>query len=265
MALTDYAAYQTAIANTAQRYSRYKSVIPFSAMITSAYKNAQDSGATPTTAANLDATTSSSLLPAIPASGTPRLAQVEVGYAVQGGGVLMIFDRLAHNGGLSGTVTTAQTCNVGPNSRWTDYTKVVAFIELYSNVGTTASTITASYTNSAGTGSRTSPVMIFGGTGFRAAQQLFAIPLQEGDLGFKSVETVTIAGTTATAGNFGVTLARLIAIIPIPLRQQNVLWDGMIGGSGNLPDVTSMYPMFVYQSPSSAGGDQIIDMRFIDA
>lgn len=268
MALADFPAYKTALSVPISR-RRYKSlsVVQFGGgMFVSAWKNAPESPANPGAAAsNLDGSTAGSMFPAITASGTPRLAQIE---GSLGGlpGMMLLCDRLAHISGLSGTVTTAQTVGIGPNSRvGTPYTNVMAAVEVYSQVGATATTITASYTNDAGTAGQISPALAFGGSGNREQQRFFLLPLVAGDLAIKSVESVTLAATTGTAGNFGVTLFRPLAMFGSNARGFNFLWDAMIGGCGNLPDVTNICAFPLYFGTGAQAGDAPLDMRFVDA
>lgn len=132
-------------------------------------------------------------------------------------GLITIADRLSHQAGLSGIVTTPQTTNL-PTAALTRYTSGVGvFIALtiYTVVGTTATTVSVSYTNSAGVSGRTTPPMLFGGSLFREARRFLWLPLQSGDIGVRSVQNVTVLASTGTAGNFGVTLFK-------------PLWVGMI-------------------------------------
>lgn len=126
--------------------------------------------------------------------------------------MILCYDRLIHIGGLSGTVATAQTVG-GTLTRNTGGVGNVIFVEIYTAVGTTARTITASYTNSGGTSGRTTVATTFGGTVGTIgndAQLMIPLPLQAGDLGVQSVESVTISVSTGTAGDFGVTIAKPI-------------------------------------------------------
>lgn len=131
-------------------------------------------------------------------------------------GAYMILDRLSHQGGLSGTAAGAQTTNLptAALTRYTDGVGVMAFVEIYSAIGTTATTATVSYTNQAGTGGQTSEAFNIGASTFREATVMLPIPLAAGDYGVRSVESLTLAGTTGTAGNFGITLARPLVILP---------------------------------------------------
>lgn len=127
-----------------------------------------------------------------------------------------IFDRLSHMGGLSGTVTGAVTTNL-PTAALTRYTSGVGVfmaISIYATVGTTATTLSVSYTNSDGTAGRTSPLITFGGANDRTVGTFLPIPFQVGDVGVRSVESVTAAGTTGTAGAYGITLWKPIISFP---------------------------------------------------
>jgi hypothetical protein len=150
-----------------------------------------------------------------------------------GGGMAgIMIDLLNINGGLSGTVTTPQTTNL-PTAALTRYTSgegVMAGIVVFSTVGTTSTTITISYTNQAGTSGRTSTATSFGNTNFREVRILIPIPLQAGDTGVRSIESVTLAGTTGTAGDFGVCLYKPLAMIS---------FEDVSGGQAPLDAVSS--------------------------
>lgn len=174
--------------------------------------------AIPTTSIALDKDSAQSMGP-IPAISTGRLtflgARMNTSAAGAGGAILL--DLLNVSGGLSGIVTTAQTTNL-PTAALTRHTSgegVIAGIVIYTTLGTTATTITISYTNQAGTSGQTSTATTFGGTGFREAAILIPIPLQAGDTGVRSVESVTVTATTGTAGNFGVCMFKPLAMISL--------------------------------------------------
>lgn len=142
---------------------------------------------------------------------------------------ILFLDRLSHQGGLSGTSVATQTTNL-PTAALTRYTSgvgVMAFVEIYTTVGTTASTLSCSYTNSAGTAGRTSPALQFGGTGDRTLRTIIPIPLQVGDVGVKSVESVTLSISTGTVGDFGITLAKPLFAIPGWEEAQQFTYDGV--------------------------------------
>ena len=126
-------------------------------------------------------------------------------------GNLILVDRLADVSGFNATLTTAQTCNMTPN-RWTTGAGVMAALQVYTVTGATLTTLTMSYTNQLGTAGKTSQAIAT--TASMPAGTIKLIPLADGDTGVRSVQTCTLAGTTATAGNFGITLYKPLAVFP---------------------------------------------------
>lgn len=163
----------------------------------------------------------------------------------------MLVDRLSHQGGLDGTVTTAQTTNL-PTAALTRYTSgagVMPMLEVYTAVGTTATTATVSYTNEAGVSGQTSDTMLWGGVlANRIGSAANFIPLAPGDSGCRAVASVTLGGSTLTAGNFGVTLVRPLAVflmdngVAVSSVQQShtqMSWDAVADGNGQIPELIS--------------------------
>jgi hypothetical protein len=151
-----------------------------------------------------------------------------------------VIDRLSHMGGLSGIVTTAQTVNTAALTRHTSGLGVYAAIEVYTAIGTTVTTVTMTYTNSDGVGSRVSPAITFGGSGFGAGSgavsRFIVMPLQDGDKGVQSVQSVTLAATTGTAGNFGITLFKILGIAVAPQEADQPV-NFLSGGVINIPQI----------------------------
>lgn len=146
---------------------------------------------------------------------------------------MLIYDRLSHQGGLSGTTTGAQTTNL-PTAALTRFTNGVGVhvgLEVYTQIGVTQTTFSCSYTNSAGTAGRTSPTVRIGGNSERIIGAFIPMPLQQGDVGVKSVESVTLAATTGTAGNFGVVLYKPLALLTLPPGRQEIDWDVVRDGA----------------------------------
>jgi hypothetical protein len=144
-------------------------------------------------------------------------------------------DRLVHHGGLSGIVTTEQTTNLPTAAlpRYTSGEGVHAFLEIYGILGTTATTVTVRYTNSAGTANRTSKAAVIGASFNREVGVLIPIMLADGDTGIRSVQGVTVLATTGTAGNFGVTLARLKSVHLFgPTHESTFVGDALLGTAG---------------------------------
>jgi hypothetical protein len=174
--------------------------------------------ATPTTSVALDKNSAQSMGP-IPAVSTGRLTMLgaRISTSNYGAASMMVVDLLNVNGGLNATLTTPQTTNL-PTAALTRYTSgegVMAGIVVYTIIGTTISTVTVSYTNSSGVSGRISTATQMGGGFYREVGILIPIPLQGADKGFRSIESVTVASTTGTVGNFGVCLFKPLAMISL--------------------------------------------------
>lgn len=160
-----------------------------------------------------------------------------------------LWDRLSHMGGLSGTVTTSQTVNTAAIDRGDlNGIGVVGWVEVYTTLGGTARTLTVTYTNTAGTGSRTGTAAI---PISMQATAMVRIVLQAGDIGIKSVQSVQLSGTTGTAGNFGITLARRILLVPTATTNVPMLRSGLDIG---IPVVEASACLWATQSPFATSG-----------
>ena len=204
-------------------------------------------GTAPTTAAVPTMTTAGSgdLLERYNPSADLWLAKAEFGSNNATHGIWMLCDRLSHQGGLSGTVTGAVTTNL-PTAALTRYTSgvgVMAAIEIYTVIGTTGTTITCSYTNQAGTASRTSQAIVIGNTGFREAGALLPITLQQGDTGIRSIESSTLAASTLTAGAFGYTLFKPLAMFR-QFQHIATAWDAVMDGCCNPVEIVDNACLF---------------------
>lgn len=151
-------------------------------------------------------------------------------------GVFMLYDRLFHISGLSGTSVAAQVVQDDPPTpaltRYTDGVGVRAAVEIHTAIGGTARTITMAYTNQDGTPVASSPAQTIGGTGFNEAQRFIPLPLAAGDSGLRSVDTVTLSASTAVAGDFGIVIYKPLAFIPVTANGVPGLLDLLASGWG---------------------------------
>jgi hypothetical protein len=174
-------------------------------------------GAVPTSGAIPDRTTTGAL-PFLVATGGRDTHLIGASITPVTAGVFLLYDRLFHIGGLSGTSTAAQTVQGSPASpaltRNTGGAGNMAWYEIYTIVGTSAAVMTMNYTNQAGTSGQTSTINI-GTTGFREVTRAQRIQLAAGDTGIRAINTVTLSTTTGTVGNFGITIAQPLAWIPV--------------------------------------------------
>lgn len=181
-------------------------------------------------------------------------------------GTFVIGDRLAHMGGLSGTSVAVQSVNATAG-RYTTATTACGneiYAEIYTQIGATPTTITASYTNEDGTNGRTTQAVTFGGTSFREVTRMIYLPLQAGDNGVISVENVTLAGTTGTAGNFGITIMRKLFTGGNPVGSTSQLASFVnTPGPVEVKDDACLWLSMVPVS-AAAPSDIIIETVFLD-
>jgi hypothetical protein len=175
-------------------------------------------GAVPTTAIIPDNTTQGALKQGSNTSGFHKYIY-QMGTTALLGATFILYDRLFQEGGFSGTTTTAQSVQGNPatpaltryNTNATCVGNMI-LVEIHTAVGATATTITASYTNQAGTTGRTTIATTFGGAGNNTQSRAFLLPLAAGDTGVQAVESVTVLASTLTAGNFAVSIIRPLAM-----------------------------------------------------
>lgn len=230
----------------------------------SLWQSLPDPGATPVNAACSVATRG-----ALHFSGasTARLLGAEV-WSVDENGTcsIIVSDRLSHTGGLSGTSVAVQTTNL-PTAALTRYTSGVgvhAALEVYTAVGAAQQDATVSYTNQAGVAGRTGLARLgnTGASGRGNQGAVSPIALQAGDYGVRSVESVQLALSTGTVGNFGVVLYRpLFVISQIPGRPttskgttMKVVHNTFLNG-GCMPQLASGCCLWLVQRNTGIGND----------
>lgn len=149
----------------------------------------------------------------------------------------VLCDYLLYYPGLSLDVATTQTLtNSVSLPRYTSGVGVMAFIVLTVG-GSAAGSCVLNYTNSDGTSGRTSQTVtgsLTNGIGFLIAQEAtygWMIPLQSGDIGIKSVESVTFSGSGAAGVKGALVLCRPLATISV--TRQGPTGSNWVGGSYN--------------------------------
>lgn len=150
--------------------------------------------------------------------------------AANAGVSLEIYDRLMHMGGLNGTLTTAQTVGVDISTNLAasnmaarigaaDYSDVLWWLEWYTDTGATGVNCTVNVTYNDATAANLTVLAL---PATVRASRLFAlnplIPVADaGRGGIRSVNNLTLAATTGTAGSFGVTATRWLTDAYLPL------------------------------------------------
>jgi hypothetical protein len=167
-------------------------------------------------------------------------------------GQLILYDRLSANGGISGTSTGTVTTNLPTaaiNRGDTTGLNVEGFLEWYGDTGSTAITITANYTDDAGNTGNTSGSISLAAT--RRASMMFPIPRATGDAGIRAVASVAPSASTGTAGNYGITLCRRLATIPIVAANNPVKLGPLELGLPEIPDDCCLMWAFIPSSTST--------------
>lgn len=232
MALTDFDEY-IALLNGNHAADFQASSAGRNALLTGTFRNLLPAPAIRTTSEALDKTTDLSIGP-IPNVGSGRLSIMgaRVNPAGNSGVALILVDLLNISGGLVGNVTTEQTTNL-PTAALTRHTGgdgVMAGLIIYQLIGSTITTFTVSYTNQAGTAGRTSTATRIGGALYNNNAQLLPIPLQGADTGIRSVESVTLAASVGTTGNFGVVMWKPLAMMALNDQQGAHVVDAVSTG-----------------------------------
>lgn len=166
---------------------------------------------------------------------------------------LYIADRLAHMGGLSGTVITAQTVNLAiatpaGNGRCLSTGADVQWgIEVYTDMGATGVNASVAYVDETDT-ARTAPAISLGATP-RAGRFYPIIPLAGTSI--KSVTSVTLSATTGTVGNFGVTARKLLGVLGVNIIYYTSMRDYATLGMPSLKESTCLEIVGVTSTTSS--------------
>lgn len=178
------------------------------------------------------------------------------GLCANTGTTLEIHDRLAHMGGLNGTLTTAQTVgldlsallasdNIDARKGDANYSDVQWWLEWYTDTGGTAVTATVNVTYNDGTSGNLTGISLAATRRASFMQPLNnLIPAADSGKYIRDVNTVTLSATTGSAGNFGVTATRYRAALYKPLA--NVRWTADWAALG-LPEIPNESCLFCVQ------------------
>ena len=176
---------------------------------------------------------------------------------------LEIHDRLAHMGGLNGTLTTAQTVsldigtlagtdNISERKGDADFSDVSWWLEWYTATGATAVTATVNVTYNDGTTGNLTGLSL---AATRPASFMVAlntqIPSASAGKFIRGVNTVTLSATTGTAGSFGVTATRLKVTVGSPIANYKVTADWAQLGLPHIPNSTALFPIVLTSTTSS--------------
>jgi hypothetical protein len=218
------------------------------------YDGTPSGGAIPTTVAAPTNATAGALPFTSPGGG--REAHLTQAWAVGlVAGTLILYDRLLHIGGLSGTLASAQPVG-GSLTRNTGGAGNFIMAEIYTAIGSTARTVTAIYDDQDGNPATTTAVAM-GGTGFLEATRAIFLPLASGDTGVRGVTSITLSANTGTAGNFGVTVGRPLAYIGCGAPGAPG-WRDFITGMPGIPTVDAGACLSLLWIPATTTAPEIL-------
>lgn len=191
------------------------------------------------------------------------LAGMDATEAGNVGGVILL-DRLWHNSGFTITTTTAQTVNsVAFPPRDINASTAGAGINVAIEVsattgnGSPVTNTTMSYTNSAGTASRTATITSYP-TG-AVTGTFVPFNLAAGDTGVQSIQSLTL-GTSYVSGTINLVAYRTIAAIPTPLVNTTSSQDVVQLGMPAMLD--NSVPFLIYVLAGTAGGQVVSNINF---
>lgn len=177
---------------------------------------------------------------------------------------LELHDRLVHMGGLSGTVTTAQTVGIDLNSLLgtsnisnrigdPNYSDVQWWLEWYTATGGTAVTATVAVTYNDGTTGNLTGLSLAATrpAGFMAALNNL-IPAAASGKYIRGVTSVTLSATTGTAGSFGVTATRYRAGVFCPVANARFTNDWAQLGMPEIPNDSCLFTVLLTSSFTAA-------------
>lgn len=181
------------------------------------------------------------------------LARLSAAGAVIGN--LILYDRLWHTSGLSGIVTAADTAvaNSALTRPSANALGVELWAEVYTALGSNAVTLNCRYTNQDGVDNKVGTfVYPSGWSGACVAGQMWPMMLAAGDTSVRKVTAYHWSGTTGTAGNFGFTLLRRVAEIPLEIANVSKTMDAIATGLAKL-DNDACLAMMVFCSAATTG------------
>ena len=184
-----------------------------------------------------------------------------------------IHDRIAHMGGLSGTLTTAQTVgidlspllstsNVGVRIGDANYSDVQWWLEWYTATGPTAAPATVAVTYGDGTSGNLTALSLAATrpAGFMVSLNAL-IPAASSGKYIRAVNTVTLSASTGATGNFGVTATRIRMASMCPVANLKTISNWADLGFPEIGNSACLFPVVLTSTTSSGtlrGGGKII-------
>jgi len=168
-----------------------------------------------------------------PVSGNSYIGRLQASCSGSAG-ALILYDRLWQNSGIVVTTTTSQTID---SVAWpardrdgsTDGVNILVGIEVRTATTNAAAitNTTMTYTNSAGTGSKTATISSFPATA--VAGTFVPFQLAAGDVGVRSIQSITL-GTSYGGGAIHLVAYRILGRLEMPILNTGNSIDALTGG-----------------------------------
>lgn len=149
-------------------------------------------------------------------------------------GSLVLYDRIYHSSGLSGTATGSNAISPPSLTRYTDGKGVELWGEIYTAIGATGATLTVTYTDQDGNTGQSATYVHPANA--ESVGQMFPFTLAAGDYGVRAVTNYSWSVSTGTAGNFGLTLMKRITSIPLQTQNVAAVGDAFSTGLREIAD-----------------------------
>ena len=187
-----------------------------------------------------------------PSSGNTNLARLSASASQIG--VLMLCDRLWHNGGFTITSTGAQTISsvafpARDNVGSVNGLGVQLGLEISATVGAATPTVAVSYTNSGGSAGRATTTIDTLASG-SVGQSFFRLAPQAGDIGVQSVQTLTLS-TSWLSGTMNLVAYRPLAALELPVANVPNAIDYLTSGFPQLFNGAVPFFLFLPAAASS--------------
>ncbi len=170
---------------------------------------------------------------------------------------LIVYDRLWHNSGMSGTQTTVDTTLSTP----ADLTRPDAngagtelWHEVYTAVGATVTTLNVRYTNQDGTTLQqaTGAFPPLNTSGAPLAGVMGPMTLASGDTGIRKATAYHLTASTTAAGDFGLVIMRRLLEIPISAANIGAVMDFAACGMPQVYDDSCIAMMVLLSATTAA-------------
>lgn len=183
-----------------------------------------------------------------------------------------IHDRLAHMGGLSGTVTTAQavsldlstnlaTANLDARKGDANYSDVQWWLEWYTDTGATVATATVAVVYNDGSTGNLTGISLAATRRASFLQPLNSlIPAAASGKYIRAVTSVTLSISTGTAGSFGITATRPRASLFMPIASAKFTADWASLGLPEIPNSSCLFAVVLASTTTTGalrGGGKI--------